>query len=119
MILIFGGVYQGKLEYAQERFGLNEAYNCKDITMPKGKLINNFDQWILALVRENMEVPIQQFIETNQNSIVICNDISCGVVPMGSDIRKWRDEVGRAMGKLAQHSNEVIRMFCGIPTQLK
>ena len=119
MILIFGGVHQGKLDYAKERFGLDEIYNCQDTAMPVGKIIYNFDQWVLALVRANTEVPIQKFIDANSNSIVICNDVSGGVVPIEEDLRKWREETGRAMAKLAQHSKEVIRLFCGIATHLK
>lgn len=121
MIFIFGGVYQGKLAYAQERFSTDEVYNCCDTStlMPHSKIINNLDQWILALVRAGEEVPVQDFIEKNPNSIVICNDVSGGIVPMDADLRKWREEVGRAMAKIAQQSDEVIRLFCGIATQLK
>jgi len=119
MILIFGGVHQGKLDYAQERFGIDEVYHCRDTTMPIGKIINNFDQWILALVRSNEEIPIQEFIYANPDSIVICNDVSGGVVPIEEDLRKWREETGRAMAKLAQYSDEVIRVFCDIATHVK
>ena len=119
MILVFGGVHQGKSEYVRERFNVSEIYHCSDTTMPIGKVIYDFDQWILALVRADIEVPLQEFIDANPDSIVICNDISGGVVPIEEDSRKWREETGRAMAKLAQHSDEVIRLFCGIPTHLK
>jgi len=119
MILVFGGVHQGKLDYVQKRFGIEEAHHCNDTTMPISKVICGFDQWILALVRANAEIPLQEFIDANPNSIVICNDVSGGIVPIEEDLRKWREEVGRAMAKLAQHSDEVIRLFCGIPTHLK
>ena len=119
MILVFGGVHQGKLAYVQERFGLDDIYRCQDTTMPSGKVIYNFDQWILALVRANMKIPLQEFIDANSDSIVICNDVSGGIVPIEEDLRKWREETGRAMAKLAQHSDEVIRLFCGIATHVK
>lgn len=125
MILIFGGVYQGKLDYALANFGLDgsHVYTCSDtsINMPCGKVIYQFDQWILALVQENenVEEKVQHFIEENKDAIVICNDVSGGVVPIDSKIRKWREETGRAMGKLAQQSDEVIRLFCGITSRIK
>ena len=109
MVLIFGGVYQGKLEYAKKRFG-NEK-----------KIADNVDREVLAWIEsgENLPEKMSEFIDANADSVVICNDISCGVVPTDSIIRKWREEVGRFMSMLAENSNEVIRMFCGIPTQLK
>ena len=109
MILIFGGAYQGKLAYAQERFGTERT------------IINELDQQILTWVQAGEDVPekIRQFIATNSDAVVICNDISCGVVPMDAIMRKWREETGRAMGALARHSTEVVRLFCGIPTRVK
>ena len=108
MILIFGGVYQGKLAYAKEHYG-------------ERKIINQIDHWILSLIEsdENVEEKVKELIDNNPDAVVICNDISCGVVPTSAIHRKWRDEVGRAMSLLAAHSDEVIRMFCGIPTKVK
>ena len=124
--MIFGGLYQGKLAYALERFSLAETdiYFCNDgnIAMPKGKkAVYEIDRWILALVRADADVTINiaQFADINQNAVVICNDVSCGVVPVDGVLRKWREETGRAMGTLAQRSDEVIRLFCGIPSRVK
>ena len=126
MILIFGGVYQGKLDYALSRFELTEddvafcIESCA-ISPERKKIVYNVDKWILALLRaeENIAKHAQKFIENNHDSIVICNDISCGIVPQDPILRRWREEVGRFMGMLAQHSDEVIRLYCGIPTILK
>jgi len=108
MILIFGGVYQGKTAYAKEHFG-------------DRKIIENIDRWILSLVEADEDVlqKIKELISENENAVIICNDISNGVVPEDPVLRKWREETGRAMGMLAQHSDEVIRMFCGIATKIK
>ena len=125
MILIFGGVYQGKLAYALERFNLSDSqvYRCNDDAgKPCGKkVIYEIDRWILALVRSDADVPqnIESFIENNQQAIVICNDISGGVVPVCDVLRKWREETGKAMAVLARQSDEVIRLFCGIPINVK
>ena len=126
MILIFGGVYQGKLNYALQRFGLTEddvAYCVEgDAANPSGKrIVNEIDKWILALLRANMDVVqnTRQFLGENPDSIIICNDISCGIVPTDPILRRWREEVGIFMGMASQWSNEVIRLYCGIPTILK
>jgi adenosyl cobinamide kinase/adenosyl cobinamide phosphate guanylyltransferase len=38
---------------------------------------------------------------------------------MGADMRKWREAVGRSMAVIAGVSDEVIRLFCGIPQRVK
>ena len=126
MTLVIGGAYQGKLAYALNRFGLQESdvYFCSEekTAMPQAKrVINGIDKWILALVRVNADVPseITNFLKNRGDSIIICDDISCGVVPMDATSRKWRDAVGRAMAVVAQSSDEVVRLFCGIPSIIK
>jgi len=126
MILIFGGVYQGKLAYALERFNLTEGYvyRCDndDAVMPKDKkIIYEIDKWILALLKNDMDIEsaIKQFISCNKDVIIICNDISCGVVPVDILLRKWREATGRILAMLSQESEEVVRLFCGIPTRIK
>jgi adenosyl cobinamide kinase/adenosyl cobinamide phosphate guanylyltransferase len=130
--LIFGGAYQGKLGYALERSGLarDDVFFCSDtdVNMPSGKtIVYGIDKWFLALVKAGKDVPkaVGRFMETNlqtdadPQTLVVCNDVSCGVVPVDRDQRKWREETGRAMGRLAQYSSEVVRLFCGIPTKIK
>ena len=126
MILIIGGVYQGKLAYTQNRFKVanDQIYFCnaEDTAMPQSKaVIYEIDRWILALVQAGMDVAIEveKFAAANQDAVIICNDISCGVVPIDPVMRKWREAVGRATARLAQQSDEVIRLFCGIPSRLK
>ena len=126
MILIFGGAYQGKLAYALEYYKLteNDVYYCSDdcTALPcNKKIIYEIDKWILALIREgkNVSETINEFIESNKDTIVVCNDVSCGIVPTDEVLRKWREETGRAMAALAGHSLEVTRLFCGIPTKIK
>ena len=126
MILIFGGAYQGKLAYALDRFKATESdvYRCRsdDVNMPENrKVIYEIDRWILALVEKDIdtEKAMRQFIAANREKIVICNDISCGVVPIDPVLRKWREAVGRSLAMLSGVSDEVIRLFCAIPTRVK
>ena len=125
MILIFGGVYQGKLDYALTRFGLTKAdvHFCAegDTACPAGaKAVYEIDKWVLALLRAQVDAGerADEFIARNGEAIVIGNDISCGVVPVDPLLRKWREETGRLFGRLAALSTEVVRVYCGIPTTL-
>jgi len=125
MVLIFGGAYQGKLAYALERFRLpeNDVFFCSETNadVPNGKIVYEIDKWILALVRADVDAAekIEQLAADNPNAIIICNDISCGIVPIDPILRKWREEAGKAIGRLAQYSEETVRLFCGIPTRIK
>ena len=125
MILIFGGAYQGKLDYALERFNLTDSdvYKCGETEGPpeNKKIIYEIDKWILDLVKADIDIEkaTRQFIEINPDAIVICNDISCGIVPIDPVMRKWREAVGRTLAALSQKSDEVVRLFCGIPTRIK
>ena len=125
MFLIFGGAYQGKLDYALERFNLteNDVYKCGETDGPpeNKKIIYEIDKWILDLVKADIDIEkaVRQFIEINPDAIVICTDISCGVVPVDPVMRKWREAVGWMLTMLSRKSDEVVRLFCGIPTRVK
>ena len=126
MILIFGGIYQGKLAYAMNRFNAteNDVYKCSedDVTVPEDKkIIYEVDKWILALVKKDIDVDktLRNFINGNRDAVVICNDISCGVVPADPIQRKWREAAGRSLAALSQTSDEVVRLFCAIPARIK
>jgi len=126
MILIFGGAYQGKLTYALERSSLaeNDVYKCSEenTEMPGNKgIVYELDKWLLALVRAGIDTDeaVGCFISQNKGAIVICNDISCGLVPADPTLRKWREATGRALAEIARASDEVTRVFCGIPGRIK
>jgi len=126
LTLIFGGAYQGKLAYALERFEISdsEVYRCDDETtvIPAGnRVVYELDKWVLALTKAGIdtEEAVKGFIAENKDAVVICNDISCGVVPADPLLRKWREAVGRALSEIAGQSDEVVRLFCGIPTIIK
>jgi adenosyl cobinamide kinase/adenosyl cobinamide phosphate guanylyltransferase len=125
MILIYGGAYQGKLDYALERYNADASvYQCNEneIRIDFSKdIINSLHCLILAQLRNNIE-PCQ-FINENKEllkpKIIICNDISCGIVPVDTEIRLWRETVGRTLTILAKHADEVVRIFCGLGTKIK
>ena len=56
---------------------------------------------------------------THADSVVICEDIFCGVVPVDPEMRAWREATGRMMNELCRHADRVVRLFCGIPQVLK
>jgi len=125
MILIIGGAYQGKLEYAQAHYGKQASvWECTetgselDFTHP---VIHSFHLFLLAQVRQGVDSLeyLREHQEQLQDKIIICDDISGGVVPIDREMRDWRDSLGRSLTLLGQQADEVIRVFCGIGMRVK
>ena len=62
---------------------------------------------------------VQAHRENWQNSILICGDLSSGVVPMDPVQRQWRHTTGRLCQYLAGQADRVSRIFCGLEQRLK
>ena len=124
MILIFGGAYQGKLEYAKENWNVSddEIFTCTEKLEldPDKKVCYGLEKFIYACVLEGKEPKsvISQIGDTS-DKIFIVNDISQGVVPIEADRRAWREAVGRTMLWLGKNADEVHRVFCGLGQRLK
>lgn len=120
MILIIGGAYQGKLDFAKQRFGLTDG----DIFTCQGENID-FSKACIYKIEEfvrNHPDPIGYFQTHRQDwqeSILIMEDIFCGVVPMGAENRTWRQNTGRLAQYLARQASQVSRIFCGLEQRLK
>ena len=120
MVLIIGGAYQGKLAFAKEAFGVTD----EDVhTCTPGEI--DFSRRCIYKIEEftyNHPDPIGCFEahrEEWQNSILICQDIFCGVVPMGAENRAWRQNPGRLCQYLSREATRVSRIFCGLEQRLK
>lgn len=128
MHLIFGGAYQGKLGYAKERYGLSDqdVFICCNIEgQPvidfSKKAINHLEEFIMNCLNNKIEA--KDFLEDHReewkDKIIICTDISAGLVPYEEELRAWREMVGRTMLYLGKEAEEVTRLFCGIPQKIR
>ena len=120
MILIIGGAYQGKLDFAKETLGITDAdvHICGE-----GKI--EFSKRCIYKIEEftaHKDDPVGYF-ETHreewQDSVLILQDIFCGVVPMDAQKRDWRQRTGRLAQYLSREANQVSRIFCGLEQRLK
>ena len=122
MILIYGGAYQGKLDFARAQYGLSEdeiqvcGAHTRALDGSK-RCLAYVEKWALNCVRAG-EDPLEAF-KVREDAIVIATDISCGVVPMDGTLRAWREACGRLNAQIAARSEAVWRLFCGIPERLK
>lgn len=131
MILIIGGAYQGKLEYAKETFGLKDEdiFDCAEANdgsdWPSidlnAKALNHFERYILACTREGIEAVahVEASLEWLEDKIILADDITQGVVPLDKLERVWREETGRSLVLLGKEAEKVIRVFCGISQEIK
>ena len=125
MIVVFGGSYQGKLDFTLDKFCLTKDDVCilsedAKIDFTK-KILYGLENYISGAISRN-ENPIE-FFETNiaklDDKIIVCTDISCGIVPLDPIDRLHRDNTGKVMQILCRSANEVYRVFCGIGEKIK
>ena len=124
MILIIGGAYQGKLDFAKEAFGITDedVFVCKDSEIDFSKrCVYALEKFTLACVREGKDPAsyLQEHREAWDDSIFICQDFFCGVVPMEAELRAWRQANGRLCRYLAGEADRVSRIFCVLEQRLK
>ena len=124
MILIIGGAYQGKLDFAKEAFCLTpeDIFTCTGTEIDFSKrCVNGLEEFCYACIGQNIDpmVYIQSHGEDWRDSILICNDLSSGVVPIDPVQRQWRHTTGRLCQYLAGEASQVSRIFCGLEQRLK
>lgn len=54
-----------------------------------------------------------------EDQVIICTDVSQGIVPMERELRDMREMTGRAMVWLAKEADCVVRVFCGLGQEIK
>ena len=124
MILVFGGSYNGKLNYVKEKYNIGD----EEIFFCNGKEVDYSKKVICGLhklvyeIRKDGEDPLK-YIKDNvkhfQEKIIISDEISSGIVPLEKNDRIWREDNGKCLQYLSKNSCAVIRVFCGIGTVLK
>lgn len=125
MILITGGAYQGKTDYAIKKFGFseNEIADGADNTdtLLKVKCITHFEKFVFRIYESggDMISETDRILSHNPNVIILMTEIGSGIIPLEKDERKKREYAGKIGCLLAEKADTVIRMTCGIPTVIK
>jgi len=126
MELIIGGAYQGKLDYARLKYPEAPVIQCDENTpeldLPEGAcIINAFHLFLLARIHAGLD-PLElqdSLLAALDNKIIVCDDISCGIVPLSHETRLWREAAGRCLVRISMRADTVTRVFCGIASALK
>ncbi len=149
MIMITGGAFAGKLEFARAHFGLNEdeivdGTDCAPEDVFTAKCIVHYERLIRRLMEtdgqglqygaggadEEMEAvgtdgaskcrslrPLaftDRLLCENPDAIVIMDEIGSGIIPLEKSERLWREQTGRAGCRIAERSDTVVRICCGL-----
>ena len=124
MILVTGGCFQGKTDYACETFHIakEEAADGMDCPMEaiyETKLLYHFHEYIRRLMKEEQELSVEELLQKNPDLILVTNELGYGVVPVDRFDREYREKTGRVCCEIAKQATEVHRVICGIGTVIK
>ena len=124
MILVLGGAFNGKLDFVKEEFEVSEEdiFYCNEDKINFSKKVicglHKFTYFNVTNEKSSIEF-IKNNIKLFKNKIIICDDISSGIVPLKKEDRIWREETGKCLQYLSKESSKVYRVFCGIPSVIK
>ena len=124
MKLIIGGAHQGKLEHAKNKYNIreDEVFVCTGAEIDFSKTcIYGIEEFVYACIQQGVDAGsyIRKHESEWADSVLICQDIFCGVVPLGADMREWRQVTGQLCKYLAGKAETVSRIFCGLEQELK
>ena len=124
MILILGGAHQGKLSFARNTLGIgqDDIFICSQAHIDTSKhCVYALEEFTYSCVQDGIDPLswIKDHREQLQDTVFICQDIFCGVVPMDRTLRLWRDATGKLCQYLAAESDAVYRIYCGLEQKLK
>lgn len=129
MVLITGGAWQGKTDFAKKfllekedrRLKIVDGSQAAEEDWRQVDLFTDFHLWVARLLREDRDVyeAVNRMLEENPTITVTVNELGCGIVPVDAFDRKWRETTGRVCCLLAQKSTEVYRVTCGVATKIK
>ena len=125
MILIIGGTYQGKLEFARQLKGtyvtVSDGRTISLDLLAASDMITHFHEVIRRLWLEKREISavIEEVLAKNPDITIVMDEIGYGVVPMSAEDREYRELVGHTGQLLARQAEAVYRVVCGIGTRIK
>ena len=128
MVLVTGGHGQGQNDFGEELVkknnitgGLADCGTCDFKEPLTAAFIKDYHRLVKRFIEEG-EDPAEytkKLVEANPAAVITVDEVGCGVVPIEASAREYRETVGRMSCIIAASSDEVYRMFCGIPSKIK
>ncbi len=113
MILVIGAVASGKTHYVKS-LGFSD-FDIADAVLDEKSVLNNLQDMVFADPTGSDEL----YEELLKKSVVICNEVGSGIIPVERADRVAREASGRLCNRLAQAAERVVRIVCGIPIVIK
>lgn len=107
MIFITGPLYSGKKAYVCQLLG------CAPEELEKHAV------WDVQERAKNCADLPALADELARHEVIIATEVGGGVVPINREERAAREAAGRLSVLLAQRAERVVRVFCGLPMELK
>lgn len=114
MVLIVGGMAQGKLAFAKRELGVTAWSEGR---LGEESCVHGLQQAIRSLADPRGE--LDRWLAGHPEGVLICDEVGCGVVPIDREERAWRELVGRICCELAERAEAVYRVQCGLGARLK
>lgn len=114
MELYIGGTAQGKKAYVTQVRGIAEA-----------RIWDNFEEWFRKKLQESApkslspEAESMAYLEKHPDTVIICDEVGSGIVPLDSFEREYRERLGRLLCEIAAKAERVERIVCGIGQRIK
>lgn len=118
MRLIIGGAYQGQTELAVGKYPGKKITDGKTASFEQmcgSEILLDFHE----AVRRFPDSDWESVFEKNPCMVVTANEIGCGIIPIEKGERLWRERCGRLCCRIAELSDEVIRVTAGIGVRIK
>ena len=124
MHVIFGGAFNGKRAYVENRIqGRSVQWMNAEEDIPV--LLSNTEVVVVYGVENLVQTKLEEWLEylerwnTKVEVVVIATEIGRGIVPMEAASRRLRDDVGRFYQKLFTKAESVTRIWYGISQTIK
>lgn len=114
-IFLVGGSFEGQKEYAEKHYPEAEMISDYHLTV-KRELEEGKDP-ILSVKKLMGEA--KRGNVRNRDTVLISDEIGCGIIPLTPEERKWREYNGRVNCLIAAEADQVIRIIAGIPQRIK
>ena len=130
MKIITGGRYNGKKEYVTDTLG----YRMEDILdmssddpmkiaerLDDHAVLYRLESFVYNAVKNGMDPcrPILDHIDKNPDTVIVCDETGCGIIPGDKDQERSREITGRLMCELTKRAGSLIRIYNGIAEELK
>ena len=114
MVLVIGGMAQGKLDFARENLGVTA---WSDGILGEENCVYGLQAALRTL--EDPQGAALAWAEAHPDGVIICDEVGSGVVPLDPKDRAWRETVGRTCCALAKKAEAVYRVTCGMGVKIK